>query len=134
MSNQKKKPCCNMASPKMVPTGSKNKSHFNKVEPLPQEQIDELLALLPHRANQARRFVQFLGANPFATTDKCNKHVLSVNLSDLAVKYNPKLTAAGVQIRCQLPNRVIKNRLGEPTMIHEWFLGNILALNGEVQS
>ena len=102
-----------------------NNSKLNQAQPLSQEQIDELISLLPAKANQAKRFVQLLGEQPYATTDLCNKVVLSVNLSDLAAKYNPYLKSDGYQIRCRLPERLIKNRLGEPTMIHEWFLKEV---------
>jgi len=94
--------------------GSRNKSKLNQAQQLSQEQIDELVRLLPTKANQAKRFVQLLGEQPYSTTDRCNKFVLSVNLSDLAAKYNPYLQSAGHQIRCRLPDRLIKNRLGEP--------------------
>jgi len=108
-----------------VMLGGLDETNFKQSLKLPQEQIDELISLLPAKANQAKRFVQLLGEQPYATTDLCNKVVLSVNLSDLAVKYNPYLKSVGYQIRCRLPERLIKNRLGEPTMIHEWFLKEV---------
>ena len=110
--------------------GDLNNKKIKRVNPLTQEKIDELIDLLPSRANQAKRFIQLLGEKPYSTTDLCNKVVLSVNLSDLAAKYNPYLKSSKYQIRCRLPNRIIKNRLGEPTMLHEWFLQRVEVVNG----
>ena len=109
---------------------SADKKKFNQGTKLPQEQIDELLNLLPPKANQARRFIQLIGSKPYSLTNVCNKVVLSVNLSDLAVKYNPYLKTAGYKIKCRLPNRQIKNRHGESTMLHEWFLQRAEVANG----
>jgi hypothetical protein len=100
----------------------RNKNQVSTAVRLDKDQIDELLELLPKRANQARRFIKHLGFNPDATTNECNVAVLSVNLSDLAVKYNPYLASAGYKLRCRLPQRLIRNRLGEQTMIHYWGL------------
>jgi hypothetical protein len=107
---------------KNIQLGGLNTKKPNRPTHLSQDQIDELLNHLPKRANQARRFVQHLGENPDALTNECNVAVLSVNLSDLAVKYNPYLADAGYELRCRLPERQVKNRLGEPTMIHLWGL------------
>ena len=102
-----------------------NKHKITKVEPLSQEQIDELLDVLPVRAFQARRFVQFLGENPNSKTADCNLAVAGVNLSDISRKYNPYLKDAGYQLKCELPHSLIKNRFGEDTMQHLWMLAEV---------
>ena len=110
---------------KAVLLKGENAFDTSKASAITPEQIDGLLDLLPPRAYQARRFIQLLGLKPYSLTNVCNKIVLSVNLSDLAIKYNPYLKQAGYQISCRLPNRQIKNRHGEPTMLHEWFLQRV---------
>lgn len=102
--------------------GGLNRYDSSKACVLDQGQIDELLNCLPERANQARRFVRYVGGTPDALTSECNIAVLSVNLSDLAVKYNPYLSILGYELRCRLPEKLIKNRLNEPTMQHLWGL------------
>ena len=97
-----------------------NTSKINRPSKLTQAEIDGLLSRLPNAALQARRFVSHLGNKPDATTADCNGAVLSVNLSDLAVKYNPCLAELGYELRCRLPEQLIKNRLNEPTMQHLW--------------
>ena len=103
---------------KIILADSSNNQQSNKAVQLSQEQIDGLLKCLPSRASQARRFVKFLANNPNANTAECNAAALAVNLSDLAIKYNPYLKGSGYEIRCRLPERLIKNRLNEPTMMH----------------
>jgi len=108
-----------------------NTGKVNSIEPLPQDKIDGLLEALPIRAFQARRFVQFVGENPTSKTVDCNVAVAGVNLSDIAKKYNSYIRSSGYELRCKLPQRLIKNRFGEDTMQHLWILH---PLNREVQS
>lgn len=107
-------------SKKNILAGSSNNHNPNRPIKLTQEQIEGLVGLLPPTALQARRFVTHLGLNPDSKTSICNVEVLSVNLSDLAVKYNPYLISGGYELRCRLPERLIKNHLNEPTMQHLW--------------
>ena len=99
-----------------------NKKNLNNAVALSPEQIDQLLGCLPARANQAKRFVRLVGENPESITVKCNIATAGVNLSDIARKYNPYLRDGGYELRCRLPDRLIKNRFGESTMQHLWGL------------
>ncbi len=89
---------------------------------LTQQQIDDLLKHLPANANQARRFVTYVAKNPNSKTALCNVATLGVNLSDIARKYNPYLLNGRYVLRCHLPERLILNKLREPTMQHLWGL------------
>ena len=102
-----------------------NKPKITNNEALSQEQIDKLLDALPVRAFQARRFVQFLGKNPNSKTADCNVAVAGVNLSDIAKKYNLYIRSKGYELKCRLPQRLIKNRFGEETMQHLWCLAEV---------
>jgi len=86
------------------------KTKCNLACKLSQEQIDVLHAALPPRANQAKRMVDQVAKHPYSTTAQCNVAVLAVNLSDIAIKYNPYLRKVGYELKCQLPERLIKNR------------------------
>jgi hypothetical protein len=85
-------------------------------------EIEYVINLLPARANQAKRFVKHVGGNPYRTTASCNVAVAGVNLSDIAVKYNHYLARVGLELRCKLPPKLIKNRFSETTMQHLWSL------------
>jgi hypothetical protein len=105
-----------------------NDSKTNRPSKLTQEEIVGLLSRLPSTALQARCFVSHLGNKPDTTTADCSVAVLSVNLSALAATYNPYLAELGYELRCRLPERLIKNHLNEPTMQH---LLGIYSLGGE---
>ena len=110
--------------------GGFNGKNHKRYEALPQYLVDELLSCLPSRANQARRFVEHVAKNPNATTAQCNVAALAVNLSDIAVKYNPYLESKGYKLVCCLPCKLIRNRLGEQTMQHQWWLMELPELGG----
>jgi len=99
---------------------SENKLDSNSAVALNEEQIDQLLHYLPPRANQAKRFVRLVGTKPDSRTVSCNIATAGVNLSDIARKYNPYLHDGGYELRCKLPQPLIKNRFGETTMQHLW--------------
>jgi len=107
---------------KSVLLAGKNKIDINSAVALNEEQIDELLRCLPQRANQAKRFVRLVGTKPYSRTVSCNIATAGVNLSDIARKYNPYLHDGGYELRCRLPEPLIKNRFGETTMQHLWGL------------
>lgn len=110
---------------KNVQQKNMNKTKPTELEPLAQELIDNLIESLPHTAFQAMRFVRFVGENPNSKTADCNSAVAGVNLSDIARKYNPYLRRKGYELRCKLPERLIKNRFGEETMQHLWRLEKV---------
>jgi len=110
---------------KTVQSNSKNFTDNNQPVLLQQQQIDELLYHLPKNANQAKRFTVHVGSNPDSPTAKCNVAAAAVNLSDIAIKYNPYLRKAGYELRCRLPERLILNRFKEPTMQHCWSLYSV---------
>jgi len=119
MEYPKKKECANTPKSKFVP--KQNKINTTQLKPLPQEQIDELINCLPHKANQARRLVKLVAENPNSITRSCNS-VAGVNISDIALKYNRYIQPKGYELRCKLPYPLIKNKYGEDSMQHLWSL------------
>ena len=125
MDHKKQNPIGKDGASKTAQKEKLNKLKITKIEPLSQEQIDELLDVLPARAFQAKRFVKFVAEKPNSKTADCNIAVAGVNLSDIARKYNPYIRPKGFELMCKLPEKLIKNRFGEDTMQHFWRLAEV---------
>jgi hypothetical protein len=97
----------------------KGPGDLNKPVTLCASETDRLISTFHPRSRQIRRFIEFLSTGE-KVTSACNQHVLSVNLSDLAIKYRAHLGGFGLEIRCRQPKQTIKNRLGEPSGQQYW--------------
>ena len=101
----------------------KNRTPFSRLD---ESELNLILSYLPGTAKQARRFCVALSGGE-RVTSYCNQKVLATNLSDIALKYNPRIAGSGFQFACRQPERQILNRLGEPSGQVYWGLRRIPA-------
>ncbi len=109
----------------LSPRNDDTNTTINSAVWLDADQIKKVLKTLPYTAKQARRFVAYVAANPHAPTASCNVAAAAVNLSDVAIKYNPYLLRAGYKLKCRRPGKPIKNRFGEESGQVHWALYQI---------
>ncbi len=116
MDYTKKKPLARAAQ-SIVNSCGADKANNNTAQPvaLSELQTAKLLSRVSPKAKQAQRLVRHVANKPEASTSSCNVAALAVNLSDIALKYNPQLRKGGYELRCRQPNQPIPNRLGEPS-------------------
>lgn len=93
---------------------------------LPPEITQKLLNQLSERANQARRLVINLSENPDSPTGHLNRDS-GVNLSNVAIKYNPLIRPCGYYMACRIPPSPIINGHGEKSGQRLW---GIYRING----
>ena len=74
------------------------------------------------RSSQAHRLVDYLYDHGPATSAQLSQACGIGNLSAAANVIRPHLFKVGLAIVADLPNPLIRNRFGEPSMIHEWRL------------
>lgn len=80
-----------------------------------EELIDRIISMLPTTANQERRFISVLGANPNILTKNACRRIACVNLSHLRSVTVSLLEGFGLEARCVHPPKPIKNEFGENT-------------------
>ena len=74
------------------------------------------------KSNQAHRLVDYLHVNGTALTADIARDCAIGNISAAANLIRPALQKRGLAIIAQLPDQLIQNRFGEPSMSHTWKL------------
>lgn len=85
-------------------------------------QIATILEALPPKANQRRRFVEYLARNPLSKTKDCCRAIACVNLSHIRRVTADELAKFGLEAKCIHPSEPIKNGFGESTGQVLWAL------------
>ena len=127
MNQIKNKPLARAANSNVTSNGT-DKPDITTSLPVTLEELEiqKLLTHLLPTSKQAIRFVEIVGAKPDSPTNKCNRGAGGVNLSDLAIKYNPRLIQGGYYLDCRKPEKPIKNNFGEDSGQQLWGLYRVL--------
>jgi hypothetical protein len=124
MDSPKKKPCVNMAQSKCVHFGGEHENNSTPIR-LNETQIALIVNALSPRANQERRFIEYLARNPLAKTKECCRNIACVNLGHLRIVTADTLVQFGLMAKCVYPVQPIKNGFGEQTGQVLWALYEI---------
>lgn len=126
MDYTKKEPLA--AAQSNVTSGRTDKADNTTLRPVVLDDFEsqKLITFLLPTSKQAIRLVRVVAENPDSPTNKWNREAAAVNLSDIAVKYNPRLRFGGYELRCRQPKKPIVNGFGEDLGQQLWGLYPIL--------
>jgi hypothetical protein len=91
-----------------------------QISKLNDDDLIDVIRLLPGDYLQARRMVEYLGQNPQTPTGRVAHHCGIGNLSDVARKLNPHIYGTGYFVGCERPPRPINNKFGEASNQFLW--------------
>lgn len=77
------------------------------------------------KSSHAHRLVDFLFTNGPSSTTFISRSCGIGNISDAANRIRPALRGCGIDLVAILPNPPIRNRYGERSQAHIWFLQSI---------
>ena len=106
--------------------GPDDKKHTTPIK-LNEDQIALVIRALSPKANQERRYIEYLARNPLAKTKDCCRNIACVNLGHLRIVTAPLLARFGLEAKCVQPPKPIKNGFGENTGQVHWGLYRVNA-------
>jgi len=112
-------------TPPTTESALKNTSpHYSiaKSVKLTHEEYTAIEKLVPESSHQFRHMIKHLAFNPDTITTHLCVACASVNLSDVARKYNHLIEPAGFYVDCYKPPYRINNRFGHRSNQYLWGL------------
>ena len=98
------------------------KGYHLQLANLTDEQIENILKILPPRTQSSRVF-KYLAKNTRVKTGQLCAKTSTVNLSHCSqVELNPRIRKFGLVVACERPEVPYKNKFGQVTGEHMWAL------------
>lgn len=71
---------------------------------------------------QPQRVTEFIYRHQGALTHHVAERCAVGNVSDACRRANFQLEQVGLRLVCRMPNPRIKNRFGQPSQVHKWYM------------
>jgi hypothetical protein len=95
---------------------------YMTIATLTTKELATLLEAIPRRRPQARELIEFVAANPHASTADVNKAVVVGNISQESTAANKKLFYKGLMLGCMRPPVPLKNQFKQDSAPFLWSL------------